>query len=63
MWQAQRFVGDQQDRVLAELLAWLHEHEEVIIEFQTVEAHEPDGTNVFVVTYRMKSFDLHPFLT
>lgn len=62
MWQAQRFVGEQQERVLAEMLAWLNENEDVIMEFQTCQAAEPDGTHVFVVAYRAKSVDPHAYL-
>ena len=64
MWQAQRFEGDRQDQVLAEMLAWLNEHEDLIAEFQTVQVHEPDGTQVYVVTYRAtRALGYHPFLT
>ncbi|MDP9382065.1 MAG: hypothetical protein M3Q29_18365 [Chloroflexota bacterium] len=62
MWQAQRFVGEQQERVLAELLTWLNENEDVIMEFQTVQVHEPDGTHVYVVSYRARSIDPHAYL-
>ncbi len=63
MWQSQRFVGDQQDRVLSEVLEWLQEHEDVIMEFQVVLAHDSDGTQVYMVAYRAKSSDHHHFLT
>jgi hypothetical protein len=57
MWQAQRFVGEHQERVLAEMLAWLDENEDVIMEFQAVRSADPDGAHVYVVAYRAKSFD------
>ncbi len=62
MWQAQRFVGEKQDRVLAEMLAWLNENEDVIMEFQTALAPEPDGTHVYVVTYRARAVEHHHFM-
>lgn len=61
MWQAQRFVGEQQERVLAEMLAWLDENEEYIMEFQTCQAQEPDGTPVYVVAYRAREYDPQPY--
>lgn len=63
MWQSQRFMGEQQDRVLSELLEWLHEHEDVIMEYHMVAAREPDGTQVYMVAYRAKSPEPYPFLT
>ncbi len=61
MWQAQRFVGEHQDRVLGELLAWLNENEDVIMEFQTVQTYDPDGTHVYLVAYRARTFDPHAY--
>lgn len=62
MWQAQRFEGEERDAVLAEMLAWLDEHEESIVEFQTALTRDSDGTEVFVVTYRARGFAYEPFL-
>ncbi len=61
MWQAQRFAGEQQEAVLAEVLEWLNEHEDFIVEFQTAVAHQQDGTHVCVVTYRARGLRPLPF--
>ena len=63
MWQAQRFVGEEQDEVLAEMLAWLDEHEDMIVEFQTVLTQDSDGTQVYTVTYRARGLAAQPFLS
>jgi hypothetical protein len=62
LWQSQRFVGQEQDRVLAELLSWLHEYEDAIVEFQTLHAREPEGAHVYVVCYRARRLEFHPHL-
>ncbi len=62
MWQAETFMGEEQDAALAQMLEWLNEHEDVIVEFQTCQAHQPDGTHVFVVSYRARRMDPHPFM-
>lgn len=60
MWQSQRFTSQQQEVVLAEALEWLTEHEELIVEFSTAVACEPDGTHICVVKYRARG--LRPML-
>ncbi len=63
MWQEQRFMGEVQGEVLAEMLSWLDEHEDVIVEFQKVLTVDSDGSQVYVVSYRARGLASQPFLT
>ncbi len=63
MWQAQRFVGDAQEDVLAEMLAWLDEHEDVIVEYQAVLTEDSDGNQVYMVAYRARGLAAQAFLS
>jgi len=63
MWQEQRFMGEVQGDVLAEMLSWLDEHEDLIVEFQTVLTVDSDGSQVYVVSYRARGLVNQPFLS
>lgn len=62
MWQIERFVGDESD-ALIQMLTWITENEDLVVEFQTTQVLESDGTCVWVVSYRARRPELQSFLS
>ncbi|ACZ41400.1 hypothetical protein Tter_0479 [Thermobaculum terrenum ATCC BAA-798] len=63
MWQAQTFMSQDEETALAEMLTWLNENEEIIVEYQAIQVHQPDGTHVCVVAYRARRLEPQAFIT
>jgi len=56
-------MSQDEETALAEMLAWLNENEEIIVEYQAIQVHQPDGTHVCVVAYRARRLESQAFIT